>query len=93
MKEVTVLYRGSTGVDKVLEQPTDVIMDWVANDLELERQILLNQPGKPTTQLKTAAITLKSSLRDLPTRRSLSVRAFPRFYECSICDCRPVRVR
>ncbi|MGK0552866.1 hypothetical protein ACSFB8_12500 [Enterococcus faecalis] len=31
VKEVTVLYRGSTGLDKTSEQPGDVYRDWVVN--------------------------------------------------------------
>ena len=38
--EVTVLFRGSTGMDQVFKQPKDVWDDWVENDLPIARSIL-----------------------------------------------------
>ncbi|MDA9471182.1 hypothetical protein [Enterococcus sp. 5H] len=61
VKEVTVLYRGSTGIDKTLEQPVDVYRDWWVNDVDMAHKILTPNQGQ-SPQLKSSASTLKEAM-------------------------------
>ncbi|MCS5465350.1 hypothetical protein NWO25_16995 [Enterococcus lactis] len=47
VKEVTVLYRGSTGLDKIKKQTGDVWQDWVVNNVDMARKILAAEQGAP----------------------------------------------
>lgn len=39
VKEVTILYRGSTGIDKTFSDPKDVFRDWGINDIPTATRI------------------------------------------------------
>ena len=66
VKEVTVLYRGSTGLDKIKKQTGDVWQDWVVNNVDMARKILAAEQGAPPPQLRTSAETLKEAMRHYP---------------------------
>ncbi|MGK0550492.1 hypothetical protein ACSFB8_02735, partial [Enterococcus faecalis] len=66
VKEVTVLYRGSTGLDKTSEQPGDVYRDWVVNNSEMAHKILASEQGNPPPQLVSSAETLKEAMKLYP---------------------------
>jgi hypothetical protein len=66
VKEVTVLYRGSTGLDKTLEKPGDVYRDWVVNNSEMAHKILASEQGNPPPQLVSSAETLKEAMELYP---------------------------
>ncbi|EOH57057.1 hypothetical protein UA3_00568 [Enterococcus faecium EnGen0263] len=66
VKEVTVLYRGSTGLDKIKKQTGDVWQDWVVNNVDMARKILAAEQGAPPPQLRTSAETLKEAMRQYP---------------------------
>jgi hypothetical protein len=66
VKEVTVLYRGSTGLDKTLEKPGDVYRDWVVNNSEMAHKILTSEQGNPPPQLVSSAETLKEAMELYP---------------------------
>lgn len=66
VKEVTVLYRGSTGLDKIKKQTGDVWQDWVVNNVDMARKILAAEQGAPPPQLRSSAETLKEAMRQYP---------------------------
>lgn len=69
VKEVTILYRGSTGIDKIKQEPGDVIKDWIRNDLIMGTAII-NGGGAPATpQLSSSAETLKEAIRTYPNAK------------------------
>ncbi|MBC1341637.1 hypothetical protein HB802_10240 [Listeria welshimeri] len=66
VKEITVLYRGSTGIDKIKEQTGDVYKDWVVNDSDMAHKISTSKQGKVSPQLTSSAETLKNVLKEYP---------------------------
>lgn len=70
VKEVTVLYRGSTSPDQIKTEFSDVYQDWVANNAKLTVQILNSTQGKPTPQLISSAHTLKNVLALYPNSQA-----------------------
>lgn len=72
VKEVTVLYRGSTApsVDNLFDpkNPTfwDVRADWVMNDIPTALQILSNGGAATMPQLQSSADTLQKTMRTYP---------------------------
>ncbi len=69
VKEVTILYRGSTEINKINQSPLDVIQDWLGNDLIMGTAII-NGGGAPTTpQLISSADTLKEAIRTYPNAK------------------------
>lgn len=69
VKEVTILYRGSTGIDKIKQEPGDVIKDWIGNDLIMGTAIF-NGGGAPASpQLASSADTLKETIRTYPNAK------------------------
>ncbi|WP_439444212.1 hypothetical protein ACSMFR_06325 [Listeria aquatica] len=68
--EVTILYRGSTGIDQWKKEPLDVWKDWLENDIPSATQILTHTGGRVVApQLKSAANTLKNSLKMYPNAK------------------------
>ncbi|MFC3928212.1 triacylglycerol lipase [Streptococcus caprae] len=74
--EVTVLFRGSTGPDKILSQPQDVWNDWVENDLVLGTRILMEDhtpiklsDDQSTMQLQASAAALKDIMEIYPNAK------------------------
>ncbi len=57
VSHVTMLYRGSSGFNEVLEKPWDVAMDWFENDIPMALRIAVPDwvPTQGTVQLKEAA--------------------------------------
>ena len=70
VKEVTVLYRGSTSPDKFKTEFSDIYQDWVVNNAPLTTQILSSTQGKPTPQLMSSAQTLKNVLALYPNSQA-----------------------
>jgi hypothetical protein len=66
VKEVTVLYRGSTGVDKIAQEPVDVYRDWIVNDVTMASNVLGRNQGSVSPQLKSSAETLKNVMSAYP---------------------------
>ncbi|MBC1289624.1 hypothetical protein HB782_11045 [Listeria welshimeri] len=54
-----MLYRGSTGIDKIKEQTGDVYKDWVVNDSDMAHKISTSKQVKVSPQLTSAAETHK----------------------------------
>lgn len=70
VKEVTVLYRGSTSPDQFKTASSDIYQDWVVNNAPLTAQILSSTQGKPTPQLMSSAHTLKNVLALYPNSQA-----------------------
>ena len=59
--EVTVLFRGSTGMDQVFKQPKDVWDDWVENDLPIGLRIFAQDHPNYTQDHDHASGQLKAA--------------------------------
>ncbi|MGJ8730458.1 hypothetical protein ACRW9N_08310 [Listeria aquatica] len=72
VKEVTILYRGSSAPDEMgLGKPdinNDVAADWLQNDVPAAIMILAGK-GAATPQLKSSAETLKKTLNTYPNAK------------------------
>ncbi len=72
VKEVTILYRGSSAPNEMgLGKPdinNDVAADWFQNDVPTATMILMGK-GKATPQLKSSAETLKKTLNTYPNAK------------------------
>lgn len=73
VKEVTVLFRGSTGPDKVLSNPADVWNDWAENDARLalrtwaqDHPNFTKDQDHSTGQLKASSRALKEIMEKYP---------------------------
>lgn len=66
VKEIIILYRGSTSPDKITTEFSDVYKDWMVNDIGLASQVMGTVQGKPTPQLVSSAETLKNALASYP---------------------------
>ncbi|MGX7417331.1 hypothetical protein ACWOFR_00865 [Carnobacterium gallinarum] len=66
VKEIIILYRGSTSPDKITTEFSDVYKDWMVNDISLTSQVMGTVQGKPTPQLVSSAETLKNALALYP---------------------------
>ncbi len=65
VKEVTVLFKGSTSPTDFLKDPVDVVNDWLFNDLPMAKNIFfMNDSGNPFYN-KAASPQLKASSREL----------------------------
>ena len=74
--EVTVLFRGSTGMDQVFKQPKDVWDDWVENDLPIGLRIFAQDHPNYTQdhdhasgQLKAASAALDEIMTIYPNAK------------------------
>ncbi|MGX9845839.1 hypothetical protein ACR3IL_11355 [Streptococcus iniae] len=73
VKEVTVLFRGSTSPQEILKEPVDVLLDWGANDIPMATNIwAMRDNGNPfdhsavTSQLKSSSAHLKDIMETYP---------------------------
>lgn len=73
VKEVTVLFRGSTGPDKLLSNPADVWNDWAENDARLalrtwaqDHSNFTKDQDHSTGQLKASSRALKEIMEKYP---------------------------
>lgn len=73
VKEVTVLFRGSTGPDKLLSNPADVWNDWAENDARLalrtwaqDHPNFTKDQDHSTGQLKASSRALKEIMEKYP---------------------------
>ncbi|MBF0777464.1 Mbeg1-like protein [Streptococcus cuniculi] len=76
VSEVTVLFRGSTGINQITEQPKDVFDDWVKNDLLIGLRVQAQEHpnysknvDRSTPQLKAAAEHLKTIMASYPNAK------------------------
>lgn len=73
VKEVTVLYRGSTGVDQLLAfdsmKSLDVFQDWILNDAPAAAQVAGQKGTIAPPQFKSAASSLKETLKTYPNAK------------------------
>ena len=73
VQEVTVLFRGSTGPDHILNEAPDVWNDWAENDFVIGTHILKqNVPSdqdQSTEQLKASARALKDIMEKYPNAK------------------------
>lgn len=92
VKEVTVLYRGSTApsVDNLFDpkNPTfwDVRADWVMNDIPTALQILSNGGAATMPQLQSSADTLQKNNENLSQCVGFCLWSFFRCNGRTICD-------
>lgn len=70
VKEITIIYRGSTEPKDITTKFPDFYKDWVVNDIGLASQVLGNVQGKPTPQLVSSAETLKNALTLYPNAQA-----------------------
>ncbi|EUJ31231.1 hypothetical protein MFLO_09257, partial [Listeria floridensis FSL S10-1187] len=69
MKEVTILYRGSTEINQIKEEPRDVLNDWLGNDLIMGTAILNGGEAPATPQLVSSADTLQTAMQTYPNAK------------------------
>ena len=76
VQEVTVLFRGSTGPNKIREETADVFNDWGGNDLPIGTNLTLrgihdtySQTDESTGQLKASASALKDIMETYPNAK------------------------
>ena len=73
VQEVTVLFRGSTGPDHILNEAPDVWNDWAENDAVIAKRIMLQKDlsyqDKSTEQLKASARALKDIMEKYPNAK------------------------
>ena len=73
VEEVTVLFRGSTGPDHILNEAPDVWNDWAENDAVIAKRIMLQKDpsyqDKSTEQLKASARALKDIMEKYPNAK------------------------
>lgn len=69
VKEVTILYRGSTGIDKTFSDPKDVFRDWGINDIPTATRINTGKSSAVSAQLKSSSDTLNNVLKDYPNAK------------------------
>ena len=73
VQEVTVLFRGSTGPDHILNEAPDVWNDWAENDAVIAKRIMLQKDlsyqDKSTEQLKASARALKDIIEKDPNAK------------------------
>ena len=73
VQEVTVLFRGSTGPDHILNEAPDVWNDWAENDAVIAKRIImqsnLSDRDQSTEQLKASARALKDVMEKYPNAK------------------------
>lgn len=73
VQELTVLFRGSTGPDHILNEAPDVWNDWAENDAVIAKRIMLQKDlsyqDKSTEQLKASARALKDVMEKYPNAK------------------------
>ena len=73
VQEVTVLFRGSTGPDHILNEAPDVWNDWAENDAVIAKRIVmqsnLSDRDQSTEQLKASARALKDIMEKYPNAK------------------------
>lgn len=73
VQEVTVLFRGSTGPDHILNEAPDVWNDWAENDAVVAKRIImqsnLSDRDQSTEQLKASARALKDIMEKYPNAK------------------------
>ena len=73
VQEVTVLFRGSTGPDHILNEAPDVWNDWAENDSVIAKRIImqsdLSDRDQSTEQLKASARALKDIMEKYPNAK------------------------
>ena len=73
VQEVTVLFRGSTGPDHILNEAPDVWNDWAENDAVIAKRIImqsnLSDRDQSTEQLKASARALKDIMEKYPNAK------------------------
>ncbi len=73
VQEVTVLFRGSTGPDHILNEAPDVWNDWAENDAVIAKRIVMqsnpSDRDKSTEQLKASARALKDIMEKYPNAK------------------------
>ena len=73
VQEVTVLFRGSTGPDHILNEAPDVWNDWAENDAVIAKRIVMqsnpSDRDNSTEQLKASARALKDVMEKYPNAK------------------------
>ena len=73
VQEVTVLFRGSTGPDHILNEAPDVWNDWAENDAVIAKRIVMqsnpSDRDQSTEQLKASARALKDIMEKYPNAK------------------------
>ena len=73
VQEVTVLFRGSTGPDHILNEAPDVWNDWAENDAVIAKRIVMqsnpSDRDNSTEQLKASARALKDIMEKYPNAK------------------------
>ena len=73
VQEVTVLFRGSTGPDHILNEAPDVWSDWAENDAVIAKRIVMqsnpSDRDNSTEQLKASARALKDIMEKYPNAK------------------------
>ncbi|WP_457785516.1 lipase family protein, partial [Streptococcus uberis] len=76
VKEVTVLFRGSTSPKEILQHPVDVTLDWLENDIPMASNIwAMKDFGNPhnfsavSPQLKASSEHLKEIMKKYPNAK------------------------
>ncbi|MDG3132727.1 DUF2974 domain-containing protein [Streptococcus suis] len=65
---VTLLYRGFTGFNEIVDKPVDVLADWVVNDIPMAIRTTVPDtiPTRASVQLRKAADFTNDSLEKYP---------------------------
>ncbi|MDT2652414.1 Mbeg1-like protein [Enterococcus hirae] len=69
VKQITILYQGSIGINKILVNPGDVWRDWGVNNLPTAVQVINAGGATAMPQLKTAAHTLQETMQMYPNAK------------------------
>lgn len=69
VKQITILYQGSIGINKILVNPGDVWRDWGVNNLPTAVQVINAGGATAMPQLKSAAHTLQETMQMYPNAK------------------------
>lgn len=69
VKQITILYQGSIGINKILVNPGDVWRDWGVNNLPTAVQVINAGGATAMPQLKSAAHTVQETMQMYPNAK------------------------
>src|SRR5699024_2672876 len=69
VKQITILYQGSIGINKILVNPGDVWRDWGVNNFPTAVQVINAGGATAMPQLKSAAHTLQETMQMYPNAK------------------------
>lgn len=85
VKQITILYQGSIGINKILVNPGDVWRDWGVNNLPTAVQVINEGGATAILAIKVSCAYITRNHANVSQCQSFSIRPFFRFNEWTIC--------